>query len=101
MTEVLARPARDFDVGDFTDITGVVATRIAWADGGQLRVAFDVNLTTAEVAAVRRRIQSANTAEETLREQAEAFIAADPASVTLVQLVRAVQRLARIVLRDL
>lgn len=98
MTDVVAVPARDIGPDDFKDLVATAVTGLRWAEGRALQVTFDGTLTDTEVAAVRRRMCSASLLEEQLRDQAETFIAADPASVTLVQLVRVVQRLARLVL---
>lgn len=99
MTDVTARPARDVAEDTFADLLpNVLVSGIYWEAGGQLRVSFAADLTDNQITMVKRRMCSSGASEEQLREQAETFVSADPASVSLVNLTKAVQRLARLVI---
>lgn len=71
-TAVRATPRRPVDVADFLDLTPAAVTRIQWVgEDGELEVEFAADLPSLTVALVKRRMESRNSNEETLRTQAE------------------------------
>ena len=68
--------ARPLDVGSFTDITPVEVTSLHWDETGDACVHFRYNITAAQAAAVVRRCTTGSPAEEALRAELDAALAA-------------------------
>jgi hypothetical protein len=67
---VTGTPKRAVDRGDFTDLTPLTVLDVRWV-GEDVAVEFDGDLSSLVVALVKRRIESRNANDETLRGQAE------------------------------
>lgn len=98
--KVFAKPARSIDSDAFSDITEVPVTGTSWLNDGLLEVEFATDLTQPQQDAVRRRMESRNANEETIRHRAEQALAANRNYLglnppTQAQIVQQVERLTR------
>lgn len=82
---------------DFADITAVRVRQVEWGTDGEIWVRFDGDLTSAQAARVKRRIESESRIEEDLRASAEAWLAGS-ALVDMASVAVQVRRLTRLVL---
>lgn len=99
-TDVFGRPAPGASISaeSFAGVTTAGVAWAAWDAFGWLQIRFDRVLTEVERAAVRRRLISADAAEESLRAALEADLEADPAEVSMEDVRAQVQRMTRLLL---
>lgn len=86
-----------FTPDDFADLTAVPVVTVGWDEGWMVARFADV-LPAAEFTAVRRRLVSADDAEENLRRMTENFLSGDPEGASDDAVREQLQRLTRLLL---